>query len=76
MQLTAASQNQMVNAAKLLVERVKEEKPTILSEEDLLDIITTIAAYKFTNFSREEVEAMLGVKLEETRFYQEAKAEG
>ncbi|RCJ31500.1 hypothetical protein A6769_30630 [Nostoc punctiforme NIES-2108] len=35
-----------------------------------------IAVYKFANLSREEVEAMLGVKLEETRVYQEAKQEG
>ncbi|MHC5753427.1 MAG: hypothetical protein ACYTXF_22895 [Nostoc sp.] len=34
-----------------------------------------IAVYKFVNLSREEVEAMLGVKLEETRVYQEAKQE-
>ncbi|MEH2344482.1 MULTISPECIES: hypothetical protein [unclassified Nostoc] len=34
-----------------------------------------IAVYKFANLSREEVEAMLGVKLEETRVYQEAKQE-
>jgi predicted transposase YdaD len=31
---------------------------------------------KFANLSREEVEAMLGLKLEETRVYREAKAEG
>ncbi|MEH1989032.1 hypothetical protein [Nostoc sp.] len=35
-----------------------------------------IAVYKFANLSREKVEAMLGVKLEETRVYQEAKQEG
>jgi predicted transposase YdaD len=32
--------------------------------------------YKFKNLNRDEVEAMLGLKLEETRVYQEAKAEG
>ncbi|MEH1914569.1 hypothetical protein [Nostoc sp.] len=35
-----------------------------------------IAVYKFANLSCEKVEAMLGVKLEETRVYQEAKQEG
>ena len=34
------------------------------------------AVYKFANLSRKEVEAMLGIKLEETRVYQEAKQEG
>jgi predicted transposase/invertase (TIGR01784 family) len=35
-----------------------------------------LAVYKFSNLSREEVEAMLGIKLEETRVYREAKEEG
>jgi predicted transposase YdaD len=36
----------------------------------------TIAVYKFSKLSRDEVEAMLGLRLEETRVYQEARAEG
>ncbi|MGD1871936.1 MAG: Rpn family recombination-promoting nuclease/putative transposase [Mastigocoleus sp.] len=76
MQLTTASESEMVSAAKSLIARVKQQENGILSENDLLDIITTIAVYKFVNLSREEVEEMLGVKLEETRFYKEAKAEG
>ena len=32
--------------------------------------------YKFTDLSRREVEAMLGLRLEETRVYREAKEEG
>jgi predicted transposase YdaD len=35
-----------------------------------------IAVYKFSKLSRDEVEAMLGLRLEETRVYQEARAEG
>ncbi|MDB9400810.1 hypothetical protein PN459_12635 [Microcystis aeruginosa CS-567/02-A1] len=38
--------------------------------------MTTIAVYKLSSLSREEVEAMLGVSLEQTRVYQDAKAEG
>ncbi|MEH2434437.1 MAG: DUF2887 domain-containing protein [Nostoc sp.] len=49
---------------------------SVLAKEEIIDVITTIAVYKFANLSREEVEAMLGVKLEETRVYQEAKQEG
>ena len=41
-----------------------------------MEIITTIVVYKFSHLSREEVEAMLGLKLEESRIYQEAQAEG
>ena len=36
-----------------------------------MEIITTIVVYKFNHLSREEVEAMLGLKLEESRIYQD-----
>ncbi len=39
-------------------------------------MITTIMVYKFTSLSRQEVEAMLGITLQQTRVYQEAKEEG
>ena len=42
----------------------------------IIDMVTTIMVYKFTSLSRQEIEAMLGLNLQETRFYQEAKAEG
>ena len=76
MQLTIASENQVVESAKRLIERVKKEETNILPQKNFLDIITTIAVYKFSNLSREEVEAMLGIKLDETRVYREAKEEG
>jgi predicted transposase YdaD len=41
-----------------------------------MDMICTIAVYKFSKLSREEIEAMLGLRLEETRVYQDACAEG
>jgi predicted transposase/invertase (TIGR01784 family) len=76
MQLTIASENQMVVQAKRLIERVQQEQISILVKDDIIDVITTIAVYKFANLNREEVESMLGVKLEETRVYREAKQEG
>ena len=39
-------------------------------------MIATIMVYKFTSLSRQEVEQMLGINLQETRVYREAKAEG
>jgi len=42
----------------------------------IMEMIATIMVYKFTNLSRREIEAMLGLNLQETRVYQEAKAEG
>jgi predicted transposase YdaD len=32
--------------------------------------------YKFSNLSRDEVDAMLGIELQQTRVYQEARLEG
>jgi predicted transposase YdaD len=32
--------------------------------------------YKFTNLSRQEIDAMLGITLQQTRVYREAKEEG
>ena len=39
-------------------------------------MVTTIIAYQFTQLSRQEVEAMLGLNIQETRLYQEAKEDG
>ncbi|GAX45705.1 hypothetical protein NIES4075_67260 [Tolypothrix sp. NIES-4075] len=76
MQLTLASDETMAEQAKQLIERVELEETGTLPKNEILDIITTIAVYKFSSLSREEVEAMLGLTLEQTRVYQEAKAEG
>jgi predicted transposase/invertase (TIGR01784 family) len=75
-QLTTAPEAQMADQARQLMERVEQETVSILSKNEIIEVITTIAVYKFTNLSREEVEAMLGISLEESRVYQEAKAEG
>jgi predicted transposase YdaD len=53
-----------------------QEDIGVLSKKDIIDMVCTIAVYKFSKLSREEVEAMLGLRLEETRVYQEASAEG
>ncbi|MBD2772575.1 Rpn family recombination-promoting nuclease/putative transposase [Iningainema tapete] len=76
MQLTIASDETMAEQAKQLIERVQLEKTSTLPKNEILEVITTIAVYKFSQLSREEVEAMLGLTLEQTRVYQEAKASG
>jgi predicted transposase YdaD len=43
---------------------------------EIIDLISTIMVYKFSNLSRDEVDAMLGIELEQTRVYLDAKAEG
>jgi predicted transposase YdaD len=39
-------------------------------------LISTIVLYKFNTLSRDEVDLMLGIELQQTRVYQEALAEG
>ena len=46
------------------------------ADRSTLDLISTIMVYKFSNLSRDEVDAMLGIELKQTRVYQEAVAEG
>jgi predicted transposase YdaD len=43
---------------------------------DIIEIVSTIIFYKFNNLSRDEVDVMLGIELQQTRVYQEAKADG
>jgi predicted transposase/invertase (TIGR01784 family) len=43
---------------------------------DIIEMVSTIIVYKFTQLTRAEIDAMLGVTLQETRVYQDAKAEG
>jgi predicted transposase/invertase (TIGR01784 family) len=42
----------------------------------IIDLISTIIVYKFSNLSRDEVDAMLGIELEQTRVYREAEQKG
>jgi predicted transposase/invertase (TIGR01784 family) len=75
-QLTLAPEAQMAEQARALIARVQQQEIEILSRDEIIELITTIAVYKFANLSREEVETMLGLNLEETRIYRDAKAEG
>jgi predicted transposase/invertase (TIGR01784 family) len=43
---------------------------------DIISLISTIVLYKFNTLSRDEVDLMLGIELQQTRVYQEALAEG
>jgi predicted transposase/invertase (TIGR01784 family) len=43
---------------------------------DIINLLSTIIVYKFSNLSRDEVDAVLGIELKQTRVYQEAKADG
>jgi predicted transposase/invertase (TIGR01784 family) len=81
MQLVIAPENQTAAQAKQLIQQVQAQQTQTqqtvpFAKQDIIELITTITVYKFTHLSRQEVEAMIGVSLEETRVYQEAKADG
>jgi predicted transposase/invertase (TIGR01784 family) len=75
MQLTISTKRKMAQQAKDLLERVEREPEGLFSRQDVVELISTIAFYQFTDLSREEVEAMLGLDLKESRMYQEVKEE-
>ncbi len=76
MQLTVMSPEQAPEQARALIRQANEEDTEFLSKTEIIDMVCTIAVYKFSKLSRDEVEAMLGLRLEETKVYQEASAEG
>jgi predicted transposase YdaD len=76
MQLTIAPAEVAADQARQLIQRATVEISNSLTRREIIDIIAAIAVYKFADLSRDEVETMLGLNLEESRIYQEAKAEG
>ncbi|MDK3156551.1 Rpn family recombination-promoting nuclease/putative transposase [Kamptonema cortianum] len=75
MVLTTLREDRAALEARNLLARSQQELPPPANRA-ILEMITTIMTYKFANLSRQEVEAMLGITLQQTRVYQEAKAEG
>lgn len=76
MLLTIAPEPDAVEAARFFIQQAPQQSTEKLSKQAIIDVVTTIMVYKFTALSREEIEAMLGLNLEESRVYQEAKAAG
>jgi predicted transposase/invertase (TIGR01784 family) len=69
MVLTTLEGEQATQSAIGLIDRAQGSR-------DIIDLVSTIIVYKFSNLSRDEVDMMLGIELEQTRVYREAKAEG
>ncbi|MFB2834756.1 Rpn family recombination-promoting nuclease/putative transposase [Floridanema evergladense] len=76
MVLTIVAEEQAAAEARYLIERAQEEVREPEANRAIIDTIATIMVYKFIDLSRQEVEAMLGLRLEESRVYREAKEEG
>jgi predicted transposase/invertase (TIGR01784 family) len=75
MMLTVVPKRNAIESAKFLLEKAKTESTTKLSEKAIIDLVATIIVYKFSTLDREEIEQMLGINLEESRVYKEAKIE-
>jgi predicted transposase YdaD len=74
MALTTVDERDTPGVARSLLARAQQELPD--ASRGIIEMLTTIVVYKFTHLTRREAEAMLGINLQETRFYQEAKEEG
>ncbi len=67
--LTTIEGDEATSQARSLIDRSQGNRA-------IIDLISTIIVYKFSNLSRDEVDAMLGIELEQTRVYQEAEQKG
>jgi len=74
MALTTVDETSTPEVARSLLGRANRELPE--ASRGIIEMITTILVYKFTDLTRREAEVMLGINLQETRFYQEAKEDG
>ncbi|TYQ29925.1 Rpn family recombination-promoting nuclease/putative transposase [Pseudanabaena sp. UWO310] len=72
MVLTTVDEIQAPAEARYLLKRTVDQS----SSRAIIEMVTTIMVYKFEALSQKEVEAMLGITLQETRVYREIKAKG
>ena len=67
----------VVERARVLIDRVRQEIADEFVKGEYLQLIETIIFYKLPSMSREEIAAMFGLsELKQTRVYQEALEEG
>jgi predicted transposase/invertase (TIGR01784 family) len=69
MVLTTLEGDKATSEAIGLIERAQDSRA-------IIDLVSTIIVYKFSNLSRDEVDVMLGIELEQTRVYREAEEKG
>lgn len=68
MVLTTLEEDEAKTEARRAIERSGGDR-------SIIEMIATIVVYKFSELSREEVDTILGIELQQTRVYQEARAE-
>ena len=80
-QLVVAAEETAVERTNRLMQQAQQELEDVALRRKVLELIETILVYKFTNLSRQELEAMFGLdELKQTRYFrevaEEAKLEG
>ncbi len=73
MVLTIVKESEAPEQARMLLGRANQEIATAIDRQGIIEIISRIMVYKFTNLSSQEVDEMLDIRVEETRVYQEAQ---
>jgi predicted transposase/invertase (TIGR01784 family) len=75
--LVISSEENAVEQARNLIDKVREEIMDELTQTKVLQLIETILVYKLPNKTQKEIEAMFGLsELKQTRVYQDAFREG
>lgn len=74
MVLTTVEAEQTPVEARYLLNRTRQEIAESATRA-IMEMITTIVAYRFETLTRVEVEAMLNITFKETRLYQDIKQE-
>ncbi|NEQ28400.1 MAG: Rpn family recombination-promoting nuclease/putative transposase [Microcoleus sp. SIO2G3] len=74
MVLTTVEEDRAPAEARYLLTRTRQEVSEPASRA-IIELITTILAYRFETLTRVEVEAMLNITFQETRLYQDLKQE-
>jgi predicted transposase/invertase (TIGR01784 family) len=69
MVLTTLEGEKAKSEAKSLIQRAQGSRA-------IIELISTIIVYKFGNLTRDEVDVMLGISIEQTRIYQDAAQDG
>ena len=73
--LVVAPEDEAVEVARSLINQVRQADVT--NRDRLLELVERMLIYKFSNQTRQELEAMFGLtEWQQTRFYQEVKEEG
>ena len=78
-QLINKDNRQAPEVARTLIQAIEKGELLADNKTQILEMIETILVYKFPKLSREEIQKMLGyndISLKQTRYYQDAYAEG